>query len=72
MDIERIYNQFFRIIYGYLLSLCKDPHLAEELSQEIFLKALTRKQPEDEENDNTIAWLYTIARKRKHYEENQK
>ena len=62
MDIERIYNQYFRIIYRYLLSLCNDPHLAEELAQETFLKALTRKQPGNAENDNTIAWLYTIAR----------
>lgn len=31
MDIEIIYNRYFKIIYRYLLSLCMDPHLAEEL-----------------------------------------
>ena len=61
MDIEAIYNKYFRIIYKYLLSLCGDPHLAEELAQETFLKALSRKEPVDPD-DNIIAWLYTIAR----------
>ena len=38
MDIEIIYNRYFKIIYRYLLSLCRDPHLAEELAQETFMK----------------------------------
>ena len=61
MDIEKIYNQYFRIIYRYLLSLCGDPHLAEELSQETFLKALSQKNP-IKADDNVTSWLYTIAR----------
>ncbi|MBQ9014544.1 MAG: RNA polymerase sigma factor [Firmicutes bacterium] len=61
MDIETIYNKYFRIIYRYLLSLCGDPHLAEELAQETFLKALSQKEPESVD-DNVNAWLYTIAR----------
>ncbi len=61
MNIEKIYNQYFRIIYRYLLSLCGDPHLAEELSQETFLKALSRKNPVNAD-DNVTSWLYTIAR----------
>ena len=61
MDIEIIYNRYFKIIYRYLLSLCRDPHLAEELAQETFMKALSRKFPEGEE-DNVPAWLHTIAR----------
>lgn len=61
MDIEIIYDKYFKIIYRYLLSLCRDPHLAEEFAQETFLRALSRKAPEGEE-DNVTAWLHTIAR----------
>lgn len=40
IDFETVYHENFKIVYGYLYSLCQDSHLAEELTQETFFKAL--------------------------------
>lgn len=61
MDIEVIYDKYFRIIYRYLLSLSQDPHLSEELAQETFLKALSGIDSIDE-GRNVKAWLCRVAR----------
>lgn len=39
-DFESIYNQYFKDVYRYLLSLCRSESLAEEITQETFFKAL--------------------------------
>ncbi len=68
MDIEKIYNEYFKIIYQYVLSLSKDPGLSEDIAQETFLKALKRVD-ELEDGDNVKGWLCKIARNiyYKHY-----
>ena len=38
--MEKIYTQNAKLVYGFLLSKCKDAHVAEELTQETFLQAL--------------------------------
>lgn len=40
MDFEKMYSDYFDIVYGYVLSLCKDKSLAEEITQDAFFKAL--------------------------------
>jgi len=37
---ESVYRAYFGRVYQYLLSLCRDPHLAEDLTAETFLKAM--------------------------------
>ncbi len=39
-EIEKIYSQYYDTVFGYALSLCKDEYWAEELTQEVFFKAL--------------------------------
>ena len=39
-EFEQIYKLYFREVEAYLLALSKDPHLAEELTQQVFFKAL--------------------------------
>ena len=39
-DFERIYTEYYDQVYGYCLRLTHDPHLAEEVTQESFFKAL--------------------------------
>lgn len=39
-DMEQIYKQYMPQVYKYLFSLCRDPNLAEELTQETFYHAL--------------------------------
>lgn len=68
MDIEKIYNEYFKIVYRYVLSLSRDPGLSEDIAQETFLKALKRAD-ELQDGDNVKGWLCVIARNLyyKHY-----
>ena len=40
-DFEEIYATYFDSVYQYVLSLCRDVHAAEEVTQESFCKAMT-------------------------------
>ena len=39
-DFQEVYDLYFRDVYKYALSLSRDPHVAEEITQETFFKAL--------------------------------
>ena len=41
-DFEAVYREYFPAVYRYLLSLCGEETLAEELAQETFFRALRR------------------------------
>jgi len=40
MDFQQVYDLYFKDVYKYVLSLSKNPALAEEITQETFFKAL--------------------------------
>ena len=42
MDLEKIYNDYFSVVYKYILSISKDFLTAEEITQETFFKALKK------------------------------
>lgn len=59
--LEAFYRENYHIVYGYLLSLCADPDLAEELTAETFCKAVEKiKQYDSRYKAST--WLCTIGR----------
>lgn len=61
MDIEKIYDEYFKDIFNFLLGLTSNHNLAEELTQESFFKAM--KNLDSYKPDKNIkAWLFTIAR----------
>ena len=39
-DFEGVYSEHFTGVYKYVLSLCRDDLLAEEVTQETFFKAM--------------------------------
>ena len=39
-DLDAVYRQHAQTVYKFLLSQCRDPQTAEELTQETFYKAL--------------------------------
>ena len=39
-DFDEIYAEYFSEVYKFVLSLCQNPALAEEITQEAFFKAL--------------------------------
>lgn len=40
MDIAQIYEKYGQMVYKYLFCLCKDEHMAQDLTQETFCKAI--------------------------------
>lgn len=40
MDFEKIYREYFKDVFLYVRSLAAEDHLAEEIAQETFVKAL--------------------------------
>lgn len=60
-DFDRIYVKYFSEVYKFVLSLCQNPALAEEITQESFFKAL--KSIDRFNGDCAIkTWLCKIAR----------
>ena len=39
-DFDEIYSEYFSEVYKFVLTLCKNPSLAEEITQEAFFKTL--------------------------------
>ena len=60
-EFEKIYQSYFHYVYLYLLKLCKNEHLAEELTSETFFKAM-KAIDKFQGNCNINTWLVTIAK----------
>ena len=58
---EALYRENYPIVYGYLLSLCGDPALAEDLTAETFLRAVEKIGTYDPAYKPST-WLCTIGR----------
>lgn len=58
--VEDFYRDHARDVYAFLLSLCRDPHWADDLMQDTFLRA-TRSLP-GYRGGSGRAWLLAIAR----------
>lgn len=61
MTQEDIYQENYPIVYGYLLSLCGDIPLAEDLAAETFFKAFLHPRRYDGQC-KLSTWLCTIGR----------
>ena len=57
--LQQVYHKYHREIYLYLYSLCKNHEVAEDLTQETFLKSMLSLS---ETHANIRAWLYLVAR----------
>lgn len=61
MDIEKLYQDYFAVVYKYILSISRDPLTAEEITQETFFKAM--KKIDSYRGDCSIrVWLCQIAK----------
>ena len=61
MDMEKLYQDYFLVVYKYILSISHDPLAAEEITQDTFFKAL--KKIDDFRGDSNIrVWLCQIAK----------
>lgn len=60
-DFEQIYKDYYTPVYRYLLSLTKNKHIAEELTQETFFKALKNIEKYNPEQ-KMLTWLCAIGK----------
>lgn len=58
--MEELYREYSKIVYRFLLSLCRDAQLAEELTQETFLQAFLSLERFDGSCKLSV-WLCQIA-----------
>ena len=61
MNLEQFYRENYHIVYGYLLSLCGNPALAEDLASEAFLKAIAKIDSYDG-RVKPSTWLCSIGK----------
>ena len=61
MDFEKLYNAFYMQVYSYLMTLSGNPHTAEEITQEVFFKAMKRIHPY-RSSSGELTWLCAIAK----------
>lgn len=61
MDIQELYETYFPTVYRYLLSLSQNQHIAEEITQETFFKALQKIDSFDG-SCNIRTWLCQIGK----------
>lgn len=59
--LEEIYSTYADDVYHFLLHLCKDEHLAEDLLQDTFLRAIENIDSFDE-RCKLSSWLCQIAK----------
>lgn len=60
-DFQAVYEQYFTDVYKYVYSLCRDAHLAEEVTQETFFKAL-KNMDSFRGQCKLYVWLCQIAK----------
>ena len=60
-DMEQVYRRHARTVYKFLLAQCRDPGLAEELTQETFYQAVKSVDRFDGTCKVSV-WLCQIAK----------
>lgn len=60
-DFPEVYHLYFRDVYRYVLSLCRNESMAEEITQETFYKALEKLDNFDGKCKISV-WLCQIAK----------
>lgn len=61
MDFDKLYNTYYMEVYSYLMTLAKNAHIAEEITQEVFFKAMKTPNPYSGKAAE-LTWLCAIAK----------
>jgi RNA polymerase sigma-70 factor (ECF subfamily) len=61
LDGDALYRTHVRPIYGFVYSKVGNREAAEDLTSEVFVRALSRMDPSRDEH-SIVAWLYRVAR----------
>ena len=61
---ETIYDRYGDLVYSTALRILRDSHLAEDVSQEIFLRLWRRPERYVAQKGRFLTWLLSVARNR--------
>lgn len=61
MDFEKLYNMYYMKVYSYVLTMTKNSHLAEEITQRTFFKAMN-SQSRFRKQSGEFTYLCAIAK----------
>ena len=61
MDYEKLYRTYYMDVYSYAVTIVKNSHLAEEITQDVFVRAMKSKKP-FEGRSQELTWLCAIAK----------
>ena len=61
-ELKKIYLDYHDKVYGYIVSKINNPHDAEDLSSEVFLKVYAKLDTYDENKSVLSTWIYTVTR----------
>ena len=61
---EGAFRRHYRHIHGFFRRRVRDPHRAEELTQDVFTNAAAGLREPRQGDPPVLAWLYTVARRR--------
>jgi RNA polymerase sigma-70 factor (ECF subfamily) len=57
-----LYMRYADCVYGYVMSLVRDEHEAEDVTQHVFLKLMTRLDRYEERETPFLGWILRVAR----------
>lgn len=60
--LEQLYDQYERLVYSFAIKLVHDPHLAEEVVQDVFMRVWTQASRYDPERGRFSSWLINMTR----------
>ena len=60
-DFDKVYSEYFQYVYKFVIALCNDSDMAEEITQETFFKAL-KNIDNFKGNCKISSWLCQIAK----------
>ncbi len=61
MDFEKLYDTYYMRVYSFVMTIVKSAHIAEEITQQTFYKALNSLSKFDGRSDE-FTWLCAIAK----------
>jgi RNA polymerase sigma-70 factor (ECF subfamily) len=59
---EKLYNMYSRSIHGVVYNIVKDSDIADELMQDVFIKAWNKAETYASEKGRFFTWILNIAR----------
>jgi RNA polymerase sigma-70 factor (ECF subfamily) len=64
LAFEAIFDRYGDLVYSTALRVLRDPHLAQDISQEVFVRLWRKPQSFDPERGRFLTWLISVTRNR--------